>query len=74
MHQISQTPVPAENSQFFSELQDFYPATQKEINDIISVMTVKTSPADPIPGLLLKKITEDLIPYIQIMVNTSLST
>ena len=74
MHQIHQTPAPAENSQNVSELQDFYPATQKEISDIISDMTIKTSPADPIPALLLKEITEDLIPYIQIMVNASLST
>ena len=73
MHQISRTPAPAENSQNISELQVFYPATQKKISNIISDMTIKTSPADPIPALLLKEIIEDLIPHIQVMVNASLS-
>ena len=57
-----------------SELHDFYPATQKEISDIISDITIKTSPADPVPALLLKEIIEDLIPHIQTIVNASLST
>ena len=74
VHQVSQTPAPVENSQNMSELHNFYPATQKEISDIISDMTIKTSPADPVPALLLKEIIEDLIPHIQIIVNASLST
>ena len=56
------------------ELHDFHPATQKEISDIISDMTIKTSPADPVPALLLKEIIKDLIPHIHIIINASLST
>ena len=56
------------------ELHDFYPATQKEISDIISDITIKTSPADPVPALLLKEIIEDLIPHIQNIVNAFLLT
>ena len=37
-------------------------------------MTIKTSPADPIPAMLLKEIIDDLIPHIHIIVNKSLST
>ena len=48
-------------------------ATQKEIRDIIKDMTIKTSPADPIPAVLLKEVIEDLIPHIHIIVNASLS-
>ena len=56
VQQISLTSAPIENSQNMPELHDFYPATQKEISDIISDITIKTSPADPVPALLLKKI------------------
>ena len=36
-------------------------------------MTIKTSPADPIPAMLLKEIIDDLIPHIHIIVNKSLN-
>ena len=66
-------PPTLENPRNISELHDFRPATQEEIRDIIKDMTIKTSPADPIPAVLLKEVIEDLIPHIHIIVNASLS-
>ena len=74
VHQTSQPSAPVVNSQNMYELHDFHPATQKEISDIISDMTIKTFPADPVPALLLKEIIKDLIPHILIIVNASLLT
>ena len=72
--QRSRRPPPTENPRNISELQEFYPATLKEIKDIIRGMTIKTSPADPIPAMLLKEIINELIPHIHTIVNASLST
>ena len=35
-------------------------------------MTIKTSPADPVPATLLKEIIDDLTPHILMIVNASL--
>ena len=55
-----------------SELHEFRPATETEIRDIVKNMTIKTSPADPIPAILLKEIIDDLIPHLLMIVNASL--
>ena len=65
-----QTPVSSGNA---SELHVFRPATEKEIKDIVKDMTIKTSPADPIPAILLKEIIDDLTPHILMIVNASLA-
>ena len=67
----SQTTIP--NSQS-TELSEFRPSTTNEIADIVNKMTIKTSPADPIPASVYKHLVNDLIPHINILVNKSLST
>ena len=61
------------NPDLISELSDFRPATLQEIKEIIKDMTIKTSPADPIPAILLKEIIDDLTPHILKIVNASLA-
>ena len=66
-------PPTIQNSQS-TELTEFRPSTTEEIADIINKMTIKTSPADPIPASVYKHLVNDLIPHYTILVNKSLST
>lgn len=67
------TPHPTASSENVSRLYELRPATAKEIRDIIRDMTIKTSPADPIPATLLKEIIDDLTPHVLMIVNASLA-
>ena len=62
------------NSESVTELSEFRPSSTKEVGEIIHNMTIKTSPADPIPASVYKHVVEDLIPHITILVNKSLAT
>ena len=58
----------------FGSLHQFTPATQEELEQIISDMDIKTSIDDPLPASLLKSSLPLLMPHILELVNLSLST
>ena len=64
---------PTVSSESVSRLHELRPATEREIRDIIEDMTIKTSPADPIPATMLNEIIDDLTPHILMIVNASLA-
>ena len=55
-----------------SRLTIFTDISDEDIINIISQCGIKTSPLDPIPAPLLRKLVPDLIPYFRILVNRSL--
>ena len=72
-HIVHGNDIPTANSENNSDLHVFYPATENEIRDILKDMTIKTSPADPIPAILLKEIIDNLTPHFLMIVNASLA-
>ena len=54
-------------------LTHFEPATNDEIKCILKESGVKVSPSDPVPAYLLVECIDDLIPFLTVLVNASLS-
>ena len=63
-----------QESSLHTELHNFDPANIEEITDIVSSITIKTSPVDPLPAPVLELVIKDLTPHILTLVNLSLST
>ena len=55
------------------KLSIFKPTTETEVKEIIKDFGIKTSPEDPIPADILKKVIEVAIPCLTQLVNKSLS-
>ena len=63
-----------QQSSSYTELHDFHLSNSEEITDILSNMTIRTSPEDPLPAPVLELVIKDLAPHILTLVNLSLST
>lgn len=55
-------------------LHSFRPISVPELREILKVSGIKTSFSDILPATLLKTVIEELLPYLCILVNKSLST
>ena len=55
------------------EMSHFVPVTDKELRAMISEMSNKFNPTDPIPTSLLKSCLDELSPFLLMLVNKSLS-
>ena len=54
-------------------MHDFTPCTTQELKDILVKTRLKVSPSDALPAFLMLHCIDDILPYLVIMVNTSLS-
>ena len=53
-------------------LTNFEPCTQDELADIIKSSKINTSPNDPLPSCALKECLDEILPYLTVIVNSSL--
>lgn len=62
-----------ESDNDYNFLNKFEPCTQEELADIIKSSKISTSHSDPLPSCVLKECVGDMLPYLTILVNSSLS-
>ena len=67
-------PSPSYNDFNGAPLGQFTPACEEEIKEIIIKSASKSCDLDPIPTDLLKYVIDELLPYITVIVNDSLSS
>ena len=53
-------------------LSEFHPCTSDELRIIINESGTKVSPSDPLPSSILKECLEEVLPYLVVLVNSSL--
>jgi len=55
-------------------LDEFQPTTVEELREIIKNAGIKTCSLDPLPASLLKECVEEVLPYLEVVVNSSLKS
>ena len=55
-------------------LYEFDPCTVDELREMINDSGIKVSSADPLPSSILKECVEEVLPYLTILVNSSLQS